>query len=75
MAYEIMIGTLTDVQKSTAADLVQKLEALDAALAAIQTERAEAEGIWNQKTNAINIEKSKVRDELRALRAVDIKEV
>lgn len=75
MAYEVTFSTLTATQKTDAADLLQKLEALDAALATIQTERATAEAVWNKKTAFISQQKDTVKDALRALRAAAIKEV
>jgi hypothetical protein len=75
MAYEVIFGTLTATQKADAADLLQKMEALDAALADIQTERATMEASWGKKSNFITQQKSNIKDALRALRVADIKEV
>jgi len=72
MAYQISFGTLTDVQKLEAADLDQKINAIDAAMADIQTERAGYEVVWRDKTNALQTEKAKIITQLRTLRAASI---
>ena len=68
-------GELTNAQKLEAADLVQKLEAIDAALAAIQNERAAAEIKWSDRQNFLNTERMKVQVAIRAIRQAQITEV
>jgi hypothetical protein len=75
MAYQINAGTLTAEQKSQVADLYQRIEGLDALLAAIQTERATAEAIWSTKTNFINQTRSSYKDAIRAIRTLTLTEV
>jgi hypothetical protein len=74
MAYEVSMVALDEKSQAQAVDLLQKLEALDGALADIQTARAAAETVWRDKENAINIEKSNVKDALRALRGAQLTE-
>lgn len=71
---EITFGELTDAQKLEAADLIQKLEAIDGALAGVQTERAEFEQKARNKENFLNTEKSKIKVALRALRQAQVTE-
>jgi hypothetical protein len=72
MAFTLEFGTLTVAQKQEAADLLQKLEAIDSALADIQTARATAEAIWTKKTNFLNQQKGNIKDAIRALRTASI---
>jgi len=74
MAYEITVGTLTATQKTDAADLLQKLEALNGTLADLQTDRAKFEAVINEKISVIQKEKDTTIDALRALRIPVIQE-
>jgi uncharacterized protein YlxW (UPF0749 family) len=74
MAYELQFGVLTAAQKTDAADLLQKLESLNGALADMQTERAALDAKINEKTSVISKEKDTVIDALRALRLTIVKE-
>lgn len=69
------VSPLESKDTAVMVDLLQEMEALDAALADVQTDRATHEGEWNKKTNLLNQEKSKVKDAIRAIRAITIKEV
>ena len=68
------ISPLAEKDIATMADLMQKLEAIDAALAVIQTDRANHEAEWNKKTTFLNTQKSNIKDEIRALRTLTVKE-
>lgn len=71
---QITFGELTDAQKMEAADLIQKLEAIDGALAEVQTKRAEFEQKARERENFLNAEKTKVKVALRALRQAQVTE-
>jgi len=60
---------------ATIADLIQKLKALDAELAKIQTERAQAEANWSSLENAIRAEQGKIEIAIRQIRSVVITKV
>ncbi len=68
----VVFADLTDAQKLLAADLIQKTAALNAEKAKIQTERAQAEIKWNDRTNTIEIELAKVEVALRAIRVAQV---
>ena len=70
----ISFTELTNDQKLEAADLVQKLEAIDAALAEVQNERATAEVEWNNRENFLNTERMKVQVAIRAIRQAEVTE-
>lgn len=72
MATTVTFVDLTDAQKLLAADLIQKRAALEDLKAKIQTERAQAEIKWNDRTNTIEIELAKVEVALRAIRQAQI---
>lgn len=76
MAYEFNTITPLD-EKNTAimADLLQKMEAIDAEIANIQTDRANHEVEWNKKTVFLNQQKDSIKDEIRNLRVLTVKEV
>ena len=74
MAYEITAANMTDKQKTDAADYLQKLEALNGALADLQTERAAFEAKLNERIRAIEKERANCMDSLRAIRPVTITE-
>jgi len=65
---EISFGELTEEQKLEAADLFQKKEAINGALAAIQSERALAEAKWRDTENFLRTELMKMEVEIRAIR-------
>ena len=73
MTQELECIELTNTQKMEAADLLQKMEAIDAQLATVQTERANAEVGWQGKENFLKTERMKVQVALRGLRQVTIK--
>ena len=76
MAFELnTVPPLKPGESETMADLMQKMEAIDAAVAEIQTDRATHEADWNKKTTFLNQQKDNVKDAIRAIRAVTIKEV
>lgn len=66
---------LTEAQKLEAADLIQKLEAIDAALAAVQTQRATFEIKAQDRENFLKTERMKVQMALRVLRQATVTEV
>ncbi len=68
----ISFDDLTDIQKLQAADLIQKIYAIDAAKSVVQSERATAEIAWNNRINTLDTERMKLEVALRALRAVKI---
>lgn len=68
----LQFAELTPQQKQEAIDLIQKLEAIDAALAQIQTKRAEFEVKARDRENWLRSEKMKVQNAIRALRSVEI---
>lgn len=68
----ITFKDLTDVEKLQAADIVQKIEAIDGVIAAIQTERATAEAQWNGKEQVLLGEQAKLRVALRAIRQAEV---
>ena len=68
-------GELTNAQKLEAIDLFQKLEAIDAALAEVQNQRAAAEIKWSDRQNFLNTERMKLQVAIRALRQAQITEV
>ncbi len=72
MTQELKCTELTDTQRLEAADLLQKMEAIDAQLATVQTERANAEAGWRGKENFLKTERMKVQVALRGLRQVTV---
>lgn len=68
----ITFKDLTDVEKLQAADIVQKIEAIDGAIANIQTIRATAEAQWNGKEQVLLGEQAKLRVALRAIRQAEV---
>jgi uncharacterized protein involved in exopolysaccharide biosynthesis len=59
---------LNDTKKKVVTDLLSKREAIDAVLADLQTERAEAELTRAPKEQELNAEKNRLTGELRKLR-------
>ena len=74
MAYEITAANMTDNQKIDAADYLQKLEALNGALAELQSERAAFEARLSERIRTIEKERSNAMDALRALRPITLTE-
>ena len=70
----ISFTELTNDQKLRAADLIQKLEAVDAALAEVQSQRAQAEINWIDRENFLRTERMKVQNQIRAIRQAEVTE-
>ena len=64
----ISYDELNDTNKKVVTDLLSKREAIDAVLADLQTERAEAELVRTQKEQELKTEKNRLTGELRKLR-------
>ena len=64
----ITYDELNDTNKKVVTDLLSKQEAIDAVLADLQTERAEAELVRTQKEQELKTEKNRLTGELRKLR-------
>lgn len=64
----IKYDDLDEVKKGQVTDLLSKREALDGALADIQTERAAADVIRAAKEQELRAEKNRLTEELRKLR-------
>ena len=64
----IKYDDLDDVKKGQVTDLLSKREAVDGALADIQTERAGAEVGWAQREQELRAESNRLTEELRKLR-------
>ena len=64
----INFTTLSDSQKLDVADLIQKLESIDGALADIQTERAAAQSEWSVREQELNAEKNTLKQNMRNIR-------
>lgn len=60
--------TIDDTQKLVVADILSKKEAVEGELAAIQTERAQAQIGWDEKEQSLNAEKNKLVEEMRNIR-------
>ena len=63
----INYNTVDDKIKLQSADLILKREAIDSALADIQTARAEAEVGYSVKEQALQAEKGRITEEIRKL--------
>jgi hypothetical protein len=59
---------LNDAKKKEVTDFLSKREAIDAVLADLQTERAEAELVRTHKEQELKAEKNRLTGELRKLR-------
>ena len=68
----ITYTNLTNDQKLETADLLQKLESIEGALADIQTERATAETTWVVKEQELRTEKNKLLQSVRDIRTVTV---
>jgi len=75
MATEINFTELNETQKLEAADLMQKLQAIDGALALNNDERVAASAVFNKKQYALEEKKKVIIAALRTLRTATIKEV
>lgn len=64
----ITYDDITEANKGQVTDLLSKREALDGALADIQTERATAQVGWSQREQELQAEKNRITEELRKLR-------
>ena len=72
---QISFGELTNGQKLEIADLVQRLEAIDAALAEVQNQRAQVEIQLQDRENFLRTERMKIQNQIRAIRSAQIIEV
>lgn len=68
----ITFTNLTDAQKMNTADLLQKLESIDGALADVQTERATAEIGYTAKEQELKTEKNKLLQDVRNIRVATV---
>jgi len=75
MTTEISFIELTQEQKLEASDLMQKLQAIDGALATVNDERVVASAVFNKKQYALEEEKKSIVVQLRTLRTATVKEV
>lgn len=64
----ISYDELNEVNKGKVTDLLSKREAIDSALADIQTERASTEVGWSVKEQELKAEQNRLTEELRKLR-------
>ena len=64
----IKYDDLDDVKKGQVTDLLSKREAVDGAIADIQTERASAEVGWAQREQELRAEENRITEEFRKLR-------
>ena len=70
----ISFTALTDVQKLLAADILQKIEAIDGQLAKVQTVRATKEAEWNGKEEGLRTFRMQLQMELRKIREATVSE-
>ena len=75
MATEINFIELNETQKLDAADLLQKIQAIDGALALNNDQRVTASAVFNKKQYALEEKKKAIIAMLRALRTATLKEV
>jgi len=68
----ITYTSLTDAQKMEAADLTQKIEAVDGALAVVQTERALSEVGYTAREEVLRAEKNTLKEAVRNIRAATV---
>lgn len=68
----IKFNDITDTQKHEATDLFLKIEAIEGALADIQTERATTEIGYVAKEQALRAEKNKLKENIRNIRTAQI---
>lgn len=70
--FQVNYGELSAADLATATDIAQKMEAVDGAIAALQNERTQALDEYNAKEQALQAEKSNLREALRSLRTVSL---
>lgn len=70
--FNVTYGELSAADLATATDIAQKMEAIDGAIAALQNERTQALAEFSAKEQALQIEKSNLREALRSLRTVSL---
>jgi hypothetical protein len=70
--FNVTYGELSAADLATATDIAQKMEAVDGAIAALQNERTQALAEFSAKEQALQIEKSNLREALRSLRTVSL---
>jgi hypothetical protein len=70
--FNVTYGELSAADLATATDIAQKMEAVDGAIAALQNERTQALDEFNAKEQALQTEKSNLREALRSLRTVSL---
>lgn len=83
MAFQINTTELSSVQQSTASDLMQKIEAINAEINALQILRRDAQveylkgfdDVWTPKEVALAEERNRCISALQAIRKVEIKEI
>lgn len=68
----IKFNNITDTEKHDAADMLLKIEAIEGALADIQTERATLEIEYTAKEQTLLGEKNKLKQHIRNIRTVEI---
>jgi len=69
----ITYDEIDSVRKGQVTDFLSKREAIDSALADIQTERATAELGWSTKEQELRAEQNILTEELRKLRTATLK--
>jgi len=65
-------NTINDTKKLQVADILSKREAIEGALADIQTERATSELTWKAKEQSLRTEQNKLTEELRTIRTATL---
>lgn len=83
MAFQINVTRITVDQQSTISDLMQKIEAINAEINALQILRRDAQAVylqgfndvWTPREAALAEERNKCVETLRAIRKVEIKEI
>ena len=71
---KIQYDLIDDTKKLKVADIISKREAIEGALADIQTERATAELAWKAKEQSLRAESNKLTEELRNMRKATLAE-
>lgn len=66
----IQFGELSNQQKLDAADILQRIEAIDAARAKNQTWMAEQQAKFNDRENTLMTNRMALQNQLRGLRAI-----
>jgi len=65
-------NTINDTKKLQVADILSKREAIEGALADIQTERATSELAWKAKEQSLRTEQNRLTEELRTIRTATL---